>query len=65
MSRRRVARLMRAAGFRAKAVRGFRAKDGVHLFYDRQPNRIREVKVSGPNQVWVGDITYLPVAERW
>lgn len=37
----------------------------MHRFYDRQPNRIREVEVSGPNQVWVGDITYLPVAGQW
>jgi putative transposase len=65
VSRRRVARLMRAAGFRAKAVCGYRGKAGVHRFYDRQPNRIRDVEVSGPNQVWIGDITYLLVAERW
>jgi transposase InsO family protein len=56
---------MRTAGFRAKAVRGYRAKAGVHRFYDRQPNRVRDLRVSGPNQVWVGDITYLPVAGRW
>lgn len=65
VSRRRVARLMRAAGLRAKAVRGYRAKAGVHRFYDRQPNRLRDLRVSSPNQVWVGDITYLPVAGRW
>jgi len=65
VSRRRVARLMRTAGFRAKAVCGYRGKAGVHRFYDRHPNRIREMKVSGPDQVWVGDITYLPVAGRW
>lgn len=65
VSRRRVARLMRAAGLRAKAVRGYRAKAGVHRFYARQPNRLRGLRVSGPNQVWVGDITYLPVAGRW
>lgn len=65
VSRRRVARLMRAAGLRAKAVRGYRAKAGVHRFYDRQPNRLRDLEPSRPNQVWAGDITYLPVAGRW
>jgi transposase InsO family protein len=65
VSRRRVARLMRAAGLRAKAVRGYRAKAGTHRFYARQPNRLCGLRVTGPNQVWVGDITYLPVAGRW
>jgi transposase InsO family protein len=56
---------MRLSGLRAKAVRGYRAKAGVHRFYARQPNRLRGLCVSGPNQVWVGDLTYLPVAGRW
>jgi protein-tyrosine-phosphatase len=33
VSRRRVARLMRSAGLRAKAVRGYRATVGAHRFY--------------------------------
>jgi transposase InsO family protein len=65
VSRRRVARLMRGAGLRAKAVRGYRSKAGVHRFYDRQPNLVRGSSATRPNQVWVGDITYLPVAGRW
>ena len=65
VSRRRVARLMRQTGLRAKAVRGYRAKVNVHRFYDRLPNRLRSLAVTRPNQVWVGDITYLAVARRW
>jgi transposase InsO family protein len=65
VSRRRVARLMRLTGLRAKAVQGYRAKVTVHRFYDRQPNRLYALRVSRPNQVWVGDITYLAVARRW
>jgi transposase InsO family protein len=65
VSRRRVARLMRLAGLRAKAVRGYRAKVGTHRFYDAIPNRLRGVSVTQPNQVWVGDITYLAVGQRW
>ena len=65
VSRRRVARLMRLSGLRAKAVRGYRSKAAVHRFYGRQPNRLRALSVTRPDQVWVGDITYLPVAGRW
>jgi transposase InsO family protein len=56
---------MRAAGLRAKAVRGYRAKVGVRRFYDRQPNRLHGLSVTRPDQVWVGDITYLSVAGSW
>lgn len=65
VSRRRVARLMRLAGLRAKAVRGYRGKAGIHALYARHPNRVWQAEVTGPNQVWVGDITYLKVAGTW
>ncbi len=65
VSRRRVARLMRTAGFRAKAVRGYRAKVNVHHLYARHPNRLWRTHVDQPNQVWVGDITYLKIASGW
>ncbi|HEX7940470.1 MAG TPA: IS3 family transposase [Gemmatimonadaceae bacterium] len=64
-SRRRVARLMRAAGLRAKAVRGYRAKANINQRYARHPNRLWTARVTRPNQVWVGDITYLRVAGTW
>ncbi len=65
VSRRRVARLMRTAGLRAKAVRGYRAKAGTHRFYAQHPNRLRTTRATGVNQIWVGDITYLTVAGQW
>lgn len=65
VSRRRVARLMCAAGLRAKAVRGYRAKVNVHRLYARHPNRLWTMRVTRPNQVWVGDITYLTVGGAW
>ena len=65
VSRRRVARLMRAAGLRGKAVRGYRGRVGVHRFYEQHPNRIRRTVPTACNQIWVGDITYLAVAGRW
>jgi transposase InsO family protein len=65
VSRRRVARLMRRAGLRARAVRGYRATAMIHALYARHPNRIWHTPATGPNQVWVGDITYLKVAGTW
>ena len=65
VSRRRVARLMRQAGFRAKAVCGYRAKATMHRRYAQHPNRLWTTPVTRPNQVWIGDITYLRVARSW
>ena len=65
VSRRRVARLMRAAGLRARAVRGYRAKAGIRRQYAQHPNRLWTIRVERPNQVWLGDITYLRVRTGW
>jgi putative transposase len=65
VSRHRVARLMREAGLRAKAVQGRRAKAKVHHLYARHPNRLWTASVTQPNQVWVGDMTYLRVGKGW
>lgn len=54
VSRRRVARLMRAAGLRAKAVRGYRPKAQLRRQYAQHPNRLWTTRVERPNQVWVG-----------
>jgi len=64
-SRRRVARLMRAAGLRAKAVRGYRAKAGIRARFAQHPNRVWDTHVDRVNRVWVGDITYLRLADGW
>ena len=65
VSRRRVARLMREASLRAKAVRGYRAKTGVNRFFAQHPNLRRGQTTTGANQIWVGDITYLAIAGHW
>ena len=64
-SRWRVMRLMQRAGLRARAARIYHANPGVHHFFNQHPNRIRRLVVRRPNRVWVGDITYVPVAGRW
>ena len=64
-SRRRVARLLRAAGLRAKAVCGYRAKAGSRARFAQHPNRVWTAHVTRCNQLWVGDITYLRLAGGW
>lgn len=50
VSRRRVTRLVRRAGLRAKAVQGYRAKAKIHRFYARHANRLWQATLTGPNQ---------------
>jgi transposase InsO family protein len=64
VSRRRVERLMRAAGLRARVARIYRANPRLHRFFDQHPNRLPGGGARRPDQVWVSDITYLPVGER-
>jgi putative transposase len=65
VSRRRVARLMREAGLRARVVKLYRRIPGLHGFLTSIPNRQRDRVTTGLDQVWVGDITYLKVAGAW
>jgi transposase InsO family protein len=65
VSRRSVERLMREAGLRARAVKLYRRIPGLHGFFTSIPNRQLDSLATGPDQVWVGDITYLKVAGAW
>jgi transposase InsO family protein len=70
VSRRRVTRLMPVADLRARVVRVYRANPRLHHFFDQHPNRLPATGAQRPDQVWVGDVTYLPVAaagasSRW
>lgn len=65
VSRRRVERLMRAAGLRARVARVYRSNPALHRFYGQHPNRLPRGGARHPDQVWVGDITYLPVGGQW
>jgi putative transposase len=65
VSRRRVERLMRAAGMRARVARVYRPKAGTHRWFGQHPNHVRRTHATRPNQIWVGDLTYLAVAGRW
>jgi transposase InsO family protein len=65
VSRRRVERLMRTAGLRARVARVYRANPALHRFYAQHPNRLPRGGAQRPNHVWVGDITYIPLGSSW
>src|SRR3546814_1215743 len=64
VARKRVARLMKAAGLQARAWRRNRNRAAVKRFFGELPNRQLNITTSHPDQVWVGDVTYLKVAGR-
>lgn len=62
----RIARLMRLYGIRPKTVKKFRATTDSKHSLPVAPNLLgRNFTVSGPNRVWLADITYIPTAEGW
>ncbi len=67
--RKRVERLMRAAGLQAKRPRRTRRTTNSQHAHPVAPNlvdrRFAVTEVSACNRVWAGDITYLPTHEGW
>jgi putative transposase len=60
VARKRIARLMRQDGLRARPRRRFvRTTQSRHAFPIAQNVVARDFEVSAPNQVWVSDLTYL------
>ena len=67
VGKQRVQRLMQQQGLRARGRRRFRVctTDSRHDL-PIAPNRLdRQFRVEVPNQVWVGDITYIATEEGW
>ena len=56
---------MRERGWRARVTRVYRRTAGTHRWFGQHPNRIRQRQTTGPDQIWVGDLTYVSVAGRW
>lgn len=64
--KKRVERLMREQGLRAKAGRKFKVTtDSLHNKPIAPDLVQREFSAKAPNRVWVGDITYLWTSEGW
>jgi len=65
-SKNRVARLMRQEGLWGRRRRAFKATtNSKHSFPVAQNLLARDFTATAPDQVWVSDITYLPVEEGW
>ena len=65
VNHKRVSRLMRALGLLAKRkVRRKRTTNSVHG-YKRYPNFVKGLVAERPEQVWVGDITYIRLREEF
>jgi putative transposase len=66
IGQRRVARLMRCARLQGRSARRYhRSMVGQRAFFASVPNQQRAQVVQAPNQVWVGDVTYLKMAGQW
>lgn len=66
VSRKRVARLMRSGGLRAKGKRRWVRTTDSHHSLPVCPNLLnRQFEAQQPNQVWASDLTYLPTKEGW
>ncbi|MEM9091835.1 MAG: IS3 family transposase [Cyanobacteria bacterium P01_F01_bin.53] len=65
VNHKRVSRLMRELGLLAKRkIRRKRTTNSVHG-YKRYPNLVKGLLVEWPEQVWVGDITYIRLREEF
>ena len=66
VGRRRVARLMRGARLQGRSARRYhRSMVGQRAFFASVPNQQRATVTQAPNQIWVGDVTYLKAAGQW
>lgn len=61
----RVARLMRENGLQARCARIYRNHTQLNRFYASIGNEIHDREATGPNQIWLGDVTYLWVNDQW
>ena len=66
VNHKRVARLMQQAGLRSKVARRFKRTTRRCKDADASPNLLEQnFTTTGPNRVWLSDITYIWTAEGW
>lgn len=66
VSKKRVERLMREKGLRGRRKRRFVHTTDSRHEHPLAPNLLeRDFHASAPNEVWVGDVTYIPTASGW
>lgn len=66
IGQKRVARIMREYGLVAVKAKLYPPKKRNNAMVNASPNLIADLKVNRPDQLWVGDITYIKlVSEKW